>query len=347
MASDQVSGVWFPAGASRRHEARLSLAADGEWLVEADGAVMARGFPDEVEVSQRIGSIPRRISFADGSLFETLDNDGVDRLRGIDPSGRGVDGLERFRPRLFIFAAVAIALCWAIYRFAVPVLVEVAVAVTPPVVPQMMSQGALASLDQLVTAPTELDEESRAKISAGFAELARASKRGEGGYTLNFRKGGTVGPNAFALPDGNIVLTDELVAMVGDDSDAVLGVLAHEIGHVDREHTLRQLYRAAGIAGLIMLIGGDIGSAAEDILVQGSALVSLSYSRTQESEADRSSVDLMFKTGRDPEAIIRFFKKLEDEVGASEGTSILSTHPDTAGRMEAVKAYADQARKGG
>lgn len=347
MASERVTGTWFPSGASRRADAELKVDAAGNWLAAVNGAVVARGQRGEVQMSERVGSIPRRITFPDGSLFETTDNDGVDRLAGIDLSGSGVDGLERFRPRLFVFAAVAVALCWAIYRFAVPVLVEVAVAITPPIVPQMMSQGALTSLDQTITSPTALPQSRQETLKAGFRELAAASGRGADGYVLNFRKGGAIGPNAFALPDGNIVLTDELVELAGTDDAAIFGVLGHEIAHVEGEHSLRQLYRAAGVAALIMLIAGDIGSAGEDILVQGSALMSLSYSRAQETAADRHSVDLMLATGKDPVAIVRFFQLLQDKFGKMEGPNILSTHPATAGRMEAVKAYAEEAKARG
>lgn len=340
MASEAVLGAWFPPGSSRRIQAVLSRAADGDLLVVADEAVLARAAPAQVDLSARVGSIPRRLSFPDGSLFETGDNDGVDALTGAGgrPSGV-VDRLERFRPRLFVFAALVVGLCVLIYRFAVPALVEVAVAITPPVVPQLMSQGALASLDETLLAASELPAPRRVSIAAGFRDLAALTPRGADAYVLHFRKGGSIGPNAFALPDGAIILTDELVALAPGE-EAVLGVLAHEIGHVERRHALRQLYRAAGVAALIMLIGGDIGSGAEDILVQGSAFVALSYSRQQEAEADRSSVELMLKAGKDPAAIVGFLELVRDRLEARRGSDFLSTHPATQERIEAVKAYA-------
>ena len=341
MASEPVRGAWFPPGSSRRVEAAITRAADGDLIVAAGGAVLARAAPAEIEFSGRVGSIPRRLSFPDGSLFETADNDGIDRLGG--DSGR-VHQLERFRPRLFVFAALVVGLCFLIYRFAVPAMVEVAVAITPPVVPQLMSQGALASLDETLLAESELPEARRAAIREGFDRLAGLSPRGVDGYALHFRKGGSIGPNAFALPDGTIVLTDELVTLAPGE-DAVLGVLAHEIGHVEREHSLRQLYRAAGVAALIMLIGGDIGAGAEDILVQGSALAGLSYSRGQEAEADRSSVELMLEAGKDPAAIVGFLEIVRDKVEKGVATDFLSTHPATQQRIDAVKAYAEELAK--
>jgi len=68
---------------------------------------------------------------------------------------------------------------------------------------------------------TELDEVRRRRIIEGFRNIAALSVGGEEGYTLNFRKGGAIGPNAFALPDGTLIVTDELVALAGDDAEMI------------------------------------------------------------------------------------------------------------------------------
>jgi predicted Zn-dependent protease len=125
----------------------------------------------------------------------------------------------------------------------------------------------------------------------------------------------------------------------------ILGVLAHEIGHVEKDHSLRQLYRAAGTAGLIMLVAGDVGSAGEEILTDGAALLSLSYSRSAEAEADRISAELMAKAGHDPAAIGRFFALLEKTLGDRAETSMLSTHPGTPERRQAIEDYAKLLRE--
>lgn len=347
MASDRIEGAWFPPGSSQRNPAVISIDADGFVTVESGGVDVAQAQLAKIVISDRVAAVPRRLSLPDGSMFETADNDGVDRLTGAHVKASGfIASLEQFRPRLFVFAAIALALCYGIYRFAVPVLVEVAVAVTPPAVPGVIGRAALASLDQTLLAASELPADKQPKIRTEFEALAAHSPRGAQAFSLNFRKGGSIGPNAFALPDGSLILTDELVELA-DNDEAVLGVLGHEIAHVEGAHTLRQLYRAAGVTGLIMLIGGDIGAAAEDILVQGSALVAMSYSRTQEAASDRRSVELMLDAGRDPAAIVAFFEKLRMLEGDMGLPAMLSTHPDTEGRMEAVKAYAEELKARG
>ena len=341
-----AAGRWHPPGSSRAEKARLFLR--GRMLtVTLDGAPgdpVANGEVTSVTISDRVGRIPRRIDFSNGSLFETDDNDAIDELlRGRRSDRMGiVHHLEQFHPRLLVLVAVVVLLAIGIYRYAVPALVEVAIWMTPPVVETMIDSGSLASMDQAVFRDSKLPKDRQDEITADFRRLTRLSARGEAGYTLNFREGGVIGPNAFALPGGTVVLTDELVKLAGDDEEAILGVLAHEIGHVDHQHSLRQIYRSAGTAALVMMIAGDIGEAGEDILTAGAALLSLSYSRDAESEADHNSVELMHKAGYDPRAIARFFEVIQKELKTDGKGSILSTHPGTAERRKQIELWADE-----
>ena len=88
------------------------------------------------------------------------------------------------------------------------------------------------------------------------------------------------------------------------------------------------------------VIAGDVGSSVEDVLVQGGGLLALSYSRAAESEADRRSVELMAKAGYDPTAIARFFALLEEKLGDTSDTNLLSTHPGTPRRKKDITDYA-------
>jgi Zn-dependent protease with chaperone function len=359
LASDadhdgKVEGYWRARGEARAHAARLSVDLTGTATIadEANGVALASGPFRALTVSDRVGSIPRRLGFPDGSSFETRDNDAIDRLL-VPYRGRAgglIHQLERFRPRLIVFVVLVVAFAVALYRYAVPVLVEVAVWATPPVVPELMSKSIMISLDGSVFEPSELPAARQAALTENFRKLtelapgrpAALTAKDHPAYTLNFRKSEAIGPNAFALPDGTVVVTDELVDLANNNDELVLGVLAHEIGHVEHQHSLRQLYRAAGVTALIMLIGGDIGSGTEDILVQGSALLSLSYSRSAEAEADRASVELMYKAGHDPKAIARFFEILRDKLGDHDERDFLSTHPATPERIAETLKYADE-----
>jgi predicted Zn-dependent protease len=349
LASDEKPGCrgdWHPRDSSRSVPSRL-IARDGQIrAVAEDGTELASTVFSKLDISPRVGSIPRRVEFADGSLFETTDNAAIDSLQLANGRKRAglIHGLERFHPRLLVFVAAVFLLSGLVYRYALPAMVEVAVAVTPPVVPRLMSISTLETLDRTVLSETKLDDTRWQAISDGFARIAKNSTRGPSAYTLNFRKGGAIGPNAFALPDGTLIITDELVDLSDGDTEMLIGVLAHEIGHVELEHSLRQIYRAAGMAGLIMLIAGDVGDSVEDLLVQGGGLLALSYSRDAEAAADRHSVELMQKAGYDPTAIARFFEIIEKKLGDTSETNILSTHPGAPDRRKAIDEYEAELR---
>lgn len=106
-----ASGEWHPPGSSRSVPSQLvEVGGDIAALDEASANLAAAGFA-QIEISQRVGSIPRRIEFPDGSLFETSDNDAIDRL--LTAHGKVAHGLihqlERYRPRL-VLVVVATAL---------------------------------------------------------------------------------------------------------------------------------------------------------------------------------------------------------------------------------------------
>ena len=157
-------------------------------------------------------------------------------------------------------------------------------------------------------------------------------KRRHRGATVQFTNvpyiRGSQGPDLSAIPSIAIgqleVLRDGASALYG--SDAIAGVLNFGLRR-DREGGL-----------LIARYGQFYKGDGEDVLVQGSALLSLSYSRDQENEADRVSVELMSRAGKDPESIARFLEKIRDIGG--DGPDFMSTHPGTEGRIEAVRRYA-------
>jgi len=345
LASDRTDpchGLLYSALSNQGVPALLVLeGAELKVTATVAGTVLVSAAFEATEVSERIGNIPRKVMFPDASVFETADNAAIDQI--LASQGKHfwnrIHGLEQFRPRMIGFVAAVAVLAYLIYQFTLPLLVEVAVWVTPDFVPEMMSAGTLKTLDTTVMGPTLLAEDTQKKISTGFEKLVAASNHGELKYKLNFRNGGVIGPNAFALPDGNIILTDQLVTLASGDTEMLLGVLGHEIGHVEMKHSLRQMYHAAGTYGLIAMITGDIGSGMEDVLSGGAGVLALANSRSAESAADMRSVELMSKAGYDPTAIARFFKIIETEMGDTGETNILSTHPGTPDREKAILEY--------
>jgi Zn-dependent protease with chaperone function len=129
-------------------------------------------------------------------------------------------------------------------------------------------------------------------------------------YKLLFRKGGHIGANAFALPDGTVVITDELIELATHDKE-ILSILMHELGHVIHRHSLRRVISHSGLAVLTVLITGDVSSAGELVLALPNILMDSSYSRDHEWEADGYALKTMQKQGIPTSRFADIMERLE------------------------------------
>jgi predicted Zn-dependent protease len=137
-------------------------------------------------------------------------------------------------------------------------------------------------------------------------------------------------PNAFALPGGRVYLFRGLLAKA-DNADEIAGVLAHELGHLRHRDGMRNLIYNGGTSFLIGLLFGDItGSGA--LIFASRSLVTASYSREAEQNADRFSIDVMHALGRSPKPMGELLFRVTGRE-ADKSISILASHPLTEDRL--------------
>lgn len=337
------AGEAYAAGSSRRILARLVATPDGGTieLIDRDGgAVLARASPGEIRRERRLGSLPSTVTLPDGWRFQSHDHDAIDALLGSEGSDR-LHRWEAYRPRLVLVVALAFAGGFAVWRWGLGALVAVAVAFTPDALTRAIDQGHLAFADRILAEPSTLDEAERNRVRGIFARIeAVAPEPRFGPYKLAFRNMPQVGANAFALPGGTVVVTDDLVKS-NPEPGVIAGVLGHEIAHVAEAHGLSQVYRSLGTYLLVTLVLGDVGPILEDLLLEGGLLLSLSYSRAHEREADRIGVILAARAGYDPAAMALFLERMSAG-GRSSGPSWRSTHPDTGERISEIRRLAKE-----
>lgn len=142
--------------------------------------------------------------------------------------------------------------------------------------------------------------------------------------------------NAFAVPGGRIGIFRGLIEEA-ESADEVAGVLAHEMGHVVHRHPTEGVLRQLGVSATLQLLVGGSGVGVEDAAGLGNTLLTLSYSRHAEAEADATALEILGKAGLDGNGLNRFFARLEreDKVGGAV-PSLLLTHPPTAERLAAT-----------
>jgi Zn-dependent protease with chaperone function len=138
-------------------------------------------------------------------------------------------------------------------------------------------------------------------------------------------------PNAFALPGGKVYLFDGLLAKA-NNPDEIAGVLAHELGHVRHRDSTRNLIYNGGTSFLIGLLFGDVtGSGA--LIFASRSLVTASYSREAEQNADTFSIDVMHKLGRSPKPMGELLFRVTGKQG-DKTLSFISNHPLTEDRLK-------------
>jgi Zn-dependent protease with chaperone function len=265
-------------------------------------------------------------------------------VRGL-PASSARDGLVVRAQQSWrgVLAAVLllVVLLAAGYLWGVPLAARGVVAALPLEADATVGRVALQSVEGRWLKPSQLPAEHKARLAAAFARMVAAAYPDVAtrpAYDLRFHAS-TIGPNAFALPGGTIVLTDELVALLPGRDDAVLGVLAHELGHVRARHGMRLVVQVSLLGAATSAALGDFSS----VLAGVPALLGqMAYSRDAEREADAESVRMMKAAGLSPLAMVEFFERArawrESEEGRRKGAGFdigiaFSSHPADAERI--------------
>ncbi len=160
--------------------------------------------------------------------------------------------------------------------------------------------------------------------------------------------------NACAYPGGIVIVNSGLIEKATDD-DELAGVMSHEIGHVIHRHTLKQALHNCGLITCLSLVSGGVGGAQdgekiEAVLALAQKLESLNFSRSQETDADVTGLELEVKAGYTGEGMVNFFKRLEKEEGelgkgSARMFAVLSTHPMSADRAQRIEEELKRLRK--
>ena len=244
--------------------------------------------------------------------------------------------LHRLESRWTLAIGAAVLVLGAAALFGVkgiPAIAREAAYATPPETSEMLARGTMEILDQSFE-PSELPAARADELRAIFERVTR-DEPDDFAFELVFRGGGLVGANAFALPSGTIVLTDELVALAEHDEE-IEAVLAHEVGHVVHRHGLRQAIQNSMLAVGIVLLVGDLSAASGLVAALPTALAEASFSREFELEADEHARAYLELHGIDPARLAHLLVRMEESYGEGIEIPFLSTHPATEDRIRAL-----------
>ena len=328
-----LAADYYDGKSTRRHAVCLSL--DDDLLrVNGEGIERVAALAD-LRVSEPMGEAPRLVTFPDGAYCEIRDHAGLQTL--LHATGFEDHFVVRWQFSLR-WIAVSAVLCLAVllagYRWGLPWLSEQVAAELPDSVLQSVGDRVLASLDERLLVPSEIPAARQEALAERFAAL-----RVPDGVSLNhrvvFRAARGKFVNAIALPSGTIIVTDSLFALAKSDNE-LMGVLAHELGHVKERHGMRLVVQGTVVGVLAAWFLGDVSSIAA---AAPAALMEASYSRGFEREADAFAARMLAENGISPRCLGDLLQRLDDvakhennnDRGASAG--YLASHPATGERL--------------
>lgn len=302
-----------------------------------------------IEPSAGVIGLPYTLRLRDGAHLQIehdqLPDDWFPRHHRLE---RVVDWLERRWPAALAGIVVIVVALAGLLEFGVPWGADRIAAHMPPSLGNAMGTRSLSAMEGRLLLPTTLTPSQQAHYQAVFLRFVQGM-RDLPEVRLHFYEAPAIGANAFAMPGGTVVFTDELVKALPDD-EAFIAVIAHELGHQAHHHMLRQVLRGSGVFIVAGMLMGDVTSIGGITAGVPTFLINAHYTRGFESDADHFAFDALARRDIDPVAFVHAMQALQQAhpelKDVENDLRYLSSHPMTAERIaQAAKAsQAFQAR---
>jgi len=322
---------YFDGRSTRVRVVNLSVAGD-DLIIAGEDIDFRIPFTD-VMVDERLGRAPRRLRLKDGTFCEVRDLDALDTLLSSTAHRDGwVDRMQRHLQFVLFSIVACVALVVMAYKWGLPWAAAKGAHTLPPAIGRTLSVQTLKLLDGKILVPSGIPEERRQALSAKFHAL-RLPDGGTPHSELLFRSSPQLGANAFTLPDGTIIVLDDLLTAIGDDPQA-LAVFAHELGHAHGRHGLQLLLQSSAVAAFWTLYIGDISNL---LAAAPAAIVQARYSQDLERQADDYGAALLMQNGMSPALLADALERLAESHSGSSKGGYLSSHPSTDDRMRRLR----------
>ena len=333
-----LDALYFDGKSSAQRKVQICLDRSNQLLVVGDDVDFCYKFGD-VKVSARLANVGRLLTFPDGSVCEVADAEGLDKV--LNAAGHPQRGqwlhMAESRLRWVALSFVLVGVClWVGVAYVIPAAAKHIAFNLPASTERLIGQHALETLDRSVLEPTRLSLERQSQLRELFSSML-AVLNSAGTYQIAFRSSKQLGANALALPSGTIVITDGLINLAANDHE-IKAVLAHEIGHLQERHGLRQLLQSSATALLAIGLVGDVSTGSSFLAALPTLLLQSKYSKEFEKQADAFAFAYLKREGIPAETLLSLLQRIERQSGKA-GTlpDYLSSHPGIQERVENAK----------
>ncbi|MEM7276511.1 MAG: M48 family metallopeptidase [Pseudomonadota bacterium] len=331
-----VSQARYFDGETASHK-ELDAWVHEQWLVIGEGADQLRVALSDLSVDPPVGKGSWHVSFGNGASLRFNDpalGEAINQALGR--KGDWVGKLEHSWGWALAALLLAVGTTWVTLTVGVPAAAKKVAFSMPAGMESTITNDGLGAADRILFDPSTTDEQTQAQLQAIFADII-SDNPDYASFRLEFRASPALGANAFAVPGGLVILTDELIALSEND-DELRAVLAHEVGHLANRHSMRILLQSSASAVLIASLTGDLSGISGLAAALPTFLVQSSYSRDFEREADEFSFQHLNSRGVDTDALSRLLSRIEESAGIDQSDSRvsnwLSSHPRSEDRKE-------------
>lgn len=144
--------------------------------------------------------------------------------------------------------------------------------------------------------------------------------------------------NAYYIGDGNIMLFEGLLKQLKTE-DQLAALIAHEMGHGIEKHMTEDMKRNTGLTVLNLLFNHFTDNEYQTVTNIAHNLINNGFSRDQEEEADKYAVDLMLRSGYNPEGLLDLMRIFKDNSSNPRFLEFMQTHPAPESRIEYLEEY--------
>lgn len=330
------NGYYQYPGHAARQAACLTL-RDASLTLHLDAGDRLYTLP-QLEVTEPLDTLPLAVTFPDGGRFMPASDADFRQWYSRYRKPGLIFRLERSKSGIIpvLVGTVLVAILYV--RVLLPWLSAAIAGQLPVSVEQQLGRYSASFIKHQGFSESKLSSARQKQLQTLFSAVTPAEITSRSNLRLRLMH--FPGPaNALMLPDGTMILSDELVALAKSE-DALVSVMLHEIGHYHYRHSIQMAIRSSLITISLMWVTGDV-SGIGDTLLQSAVFVNeMQFSRAMEREADDYAITYMKRQGRSLVAMRQIFSALGEQQPEKRKRiqlpDWLSTHPAMKERVEHI-----------
>ena len=331
-----MEAIYYDGKTSQPYDAQVSILGNFMTISYENGQVAwsimqidYSSFTGKGKTMLKYGEFPHQyLEFPiDSPLFSILENYLPKRREGFwafanELAGAGVLGA-------LITIAIFVSIAGSVYFLLLPKIAEYAASQIPIEAEVELGKQFYDSF----VGGMEIDKERTKELQAFAKKMDFQTE-----YPLKFTVVKDKQVNAFALPGGNIVVFDAILAKMKTPEE-LAALLSHEVTHVKDRHSLKGLARGLAGSMVVSVLIGDMNAIGNLLVSQASNIYELGFTRDMEKEADLEGLEIMYHNNLDPKGMINLMERLHEEekkYGVDKMPAYLNSHPLTKERIDYI-----------